>query len=297
MDAAVCAECFDLMEAIDCSRKGMMKKTWPSRAAACRMLAPLSFLMGCLLLIGCGEGDPASRDADESGGPRRLSYEIVTTPPHSTSALTQGLLLHDGAYYESTGGYGMSTLRRVDPKSGRVLQRRNLSKKHFGEGLALRDGRLYQLEWKGGTGFIYDRESFEPVGDFRYDGEGWGLAWDGKHFILSDGTASLRFLDPESFEVIRSVEVRDDRGPVDLLNELEFVDGKVFANRWHQDQIVVIDPETGLVEAILDLTDLERPRPHDPEAVLNGIAYDPNTGLLHVTGKLWTKVYLLRIQR
>lgn len=228
--------------------------------------------------------------------PRRLGYDLVASTPHDSLASTQGLLLHESVYYESTGGYGKSTLRRVEPASGKVLQIRDLAPTVFGEGLALRGDRLYQLEWKSGKGFIYDRETFERVGDFRYEGEGWGLTWDGTHFLLSDGTDRLRFLDPETFAVVRTVNVRNHLGTVDQLNELEFIDGRVYANRWHQDEIVVIDPGSGLVEATLNLAALERPRPRDPESVLNGIAWDPSTGLLHVTGKRWPHVHVLRIR-
>ena len=226
----------------------------------------------------------------------RLTYELVARTAHDPFASTQGLLLHEGVYYESTGGYGKSTLRRVEPASGKVLQIRDLPPTAFGEGLALRGDRLYQLEWKSGKGFFYDRETFERVGDFRYEAEGWGLAWDGTHFLLSDGTDRLRFLDPETFAVVRTVSVRNHLGSVDQLNELEFINGKVYANLWHQDEIVVIDPASGLVEASLNLAALERPRPSDPEAVLNGIAWDPAGGLLHVTGKRWTRVHVLRIR-
>lgn len=252
---------------------------------------PLSLsiaLIACLgSLVACGD--------QRVPEPRRLTYELVASTPHDPFASTQGLLLHEGVYYESTGGYEKSTLRRVEPATGKVLQIRDLPPTAFGEGLALRGDRLYQLEWKSGKGFIYDRETFDRVGDFRYEGEGWGLAWDGSHFILSDGTDRLRFLDPESFAVARTVNVRDHLGPVDQLNELEFIEGKVYANRWHTDEIVVIDPGSGHVEAVLNLAALERPRPSDPEAVLNGIAWDPETRLLHVTGKRWTRVHVLRI--
>lgn len=252
-------------------------------------LLPLSIaLIACLgSLVACGD--------QKAPEPRRLTYETVAGTPHDPFASTQGLLLHDGVYYESTGGYGKSTLRRVEPATGKVLQIRDLPPTAFGEGLALRGDRLYQLEWKSGKGFIYDRESFERVGDFRYEGEGWGLAWDGTHFLLSDGTDRLRFLDPETFAVVRTVNVRNHLGPVDQLNELEFIDGKVYANRWHTDDLLVINPDSGHVEATLNLAALERPRPSDPEAVLNGIAWDPETRLLHVTGKRWTRVHVLRI--
>lgn len=231
----------------------------------------------------------------EVSEPRLLTYELVASTPHDTLASTQGLLLHEGVYYESTGGYGKSTLRRVEPASGKVLQIHDLPPTAFGEGLALRGDRLYQLEWKSGKGFIHDRDTFKRVGDFRYEGEGWGLAWDGTHFLLSDGTDRLRFLDPETFTVVRTVNVRNHLGAVDQLNELEFIEGKVYANRWHQDEILVIDPGSGHVEAVLNLAALERPRPRDPESVLNGIAYDAASGLLHVTGKRWPRVHVLRI--
>lgn len=237
---------------------------------------------------GCADRPPAA--------PIRLAYEVVATLPHDITASTQGLLFHDGAFYESTGGYGESTLRKSDPATGRVERLRDLPARAFGEGLALRNGRLYQLEWKSGKGFIYDLESFERVGEFSYTGEGWGLAYDGEHFILSDGTARLRFLEPEGFSVAREVMVRNHLGPVDQLNELEFIEGRVYANRWYLDEIVSIDPATGRVEGILHLGGLQHPRPRDPDAVLNGIAYDPGSGLVYVTGKRWPKVHVIRLR-
>ncbi|MEM1443722.1 MAG: glutaminyl-peptide cyclotransferase [Verrucomicrobiota bacterium] len=227
--------------------------------------------------------------------PRELSYELIKSTPHQTDASTQGLLIHDGVYYESTGVYGESTIRRVDPESGEILKRRYLATKAFGEGLALRGDRLYQLEWQSGEGFIYHRETLEKIGGFSYEGEGWGLTSNEEHFVLSDGTSTLRFLDPDTFEVVRRVIVRDHRGEVDLLNELEWIDGKVWANRWHTDDLVVIDPRSGVVEATLNLFALERPRPQDPESVLNGIAFDTETGLIHVTGKRWPRVHRIRV--
>lgn len=264
------------------------------KMAGMRFLALFFCSAKLFLLVACDEVSE-SGDSVEVRGPRRLSYEIVKITSHDTSASTQGLLLYENVYYESTGGYRTSTLRRVDPGSGEVLKRSDLLPRFFGEGLALRGDRLYQLEWKGGRGFIYDRETFKYLGDFYYQGEGWGLTWNGEHFILSDGSPFLRFYEPESFTLVRSIKVHNHIEPVDLLNELEFVEGKIFANRWFRDEIVVIDPATGVVEAILDLAALERPRPRNRESVLNGIAYDPKTGFLHVTGKCWPRVYILRI--
>ena len=248
-----------------------------------------------LLCTSCGEETPESNKASKEPDPRYSDYEIVETTPRSKTALTQGILLHEGVYYESTGGYGTSTLREVDPKSGKILKQLSLPKQLFGEGLALRGDRLYQLTWKRGVGFIFDRETMKHLGNFHYQGEGWGLTWDGEHFILSDGTAFLRFFAPENFTLVRSVKVHNQLGPVDRINELEFVEGKIFANRWFHDEILIIDPKTGLVTRTLNLAPLEQPRPHDPESVLNGIAYDPKTRLLHVTGKRWPRVYVLRI--
>ena len=262
---------------------------------AARFVAYVFCLGGLFFLVACGDQESEQPRLDAVSEPHRLEYELVGTVPHDTAASTQGLLLHEGVYYESTGGYGTSSLRRVDPESGEVLKRYDLPASLYGEGLALREDRLYQLEWKGGKGFIYDRETFQRVGEFRYRGQGWGLAWDGNHFILSDGSAVLRFHDPEHFDLVRSVEVRNHLGAVDLLNELEFVDGKIFANRWFQDEILVIDPSNGHVEATLNLAALERPRPRDRESVLNGIAYDHATDLLHVTGKNWPRMYILRL--
>jgi len=251
------------------------------------------------LLVSCREEAPEAKNPDQKHDPRpqAIAYEVVKVTPHDTRALTQGLLFHEGFYYESTGGYGTSTLRQVDPESGKVLKHLNLPRRLFGEGLALRGERLYQLEWKSGQGFIYDRETLKLQGTFRYSGEGWGLTWNGEHFILSDGTSTLRFLDPESFTLVRSVKVHNHRGPIDQLNELEFVEGKIFANRWFHDEILVIDPASGAIEGSLNLTKLERPRPRSQEAVLNGIAYDPTTRLLHITGKYWPRIYTLRLQQ
>ncbi len=250
-----------------------------------RVFAPFFSLVS---VAGCADRTPPA--------PAPLDYEIVATLTHDITASTQGLLFHEGAFYESTGGYGESTLRKTDPATGRVERLRDLPTRAFGEGLALREGQLYQLEWKSGKGFIYDLESFDQVGEFSYASEGWGLAYDGENFILSDGTATLRFLEPERFSVVREVTVRDHRGAVDLLNELEFVEGRLFANRWHHDEVVSIDPKTGWVDGILHLGALQRPRPRDPESVLNGIAYDHGSGLLYVTGKRWPNVYAIRLR-
>jgi glutamine cyclotransferase len=256
----------------------------------------LLILMAFIGLVSCGDQKgEVVKEGNKPPEPRSLQYELVETLPHDANAFTQGLLWHEGFFYESTGGYGRSSVRKVDPKTGKVLQIRNLARDAFGEGLVLKDDLLYQLEWKSGQGFIYQRENLELAGRFNYVGEGWGLAWDGTNFIVSDGTVYLRFFDPKTFELVRSIRVRDDRGRIDQLNELEFVEGKIYANRWYSKEILVIDPETGFVEATVDLKGLKGSQLPDPDAVLNGIAYDPKTKLFYVTGKRWPHLYAIRI--
>lgn len=238
-------------------------------------------------LIGCGKQSVVSAET--------LHYELVATYSHDVQAFTQGLLFHEGKLYESTGGYGRSTLRRVDPESGRAEEVRFLPDSIFGEGLALRDGELYQLEWTSGIGRIYDLETLRKTGEFQYEGQGWGLTFDGEHFVLSDGSSRLRFYEPEEFRLVRTLVVTDENGEIDELNELEFIDGEVFANRWYDDEIVRIDPESGRVTGRLSVVNLQRPRPADPDAVANGIAWDPENRLLYVTGKRWPNLYVLRL--
>lgn len=227
--------------------------------------------------------------------PERLTAEVIESFPHDNQAFTQGLLYHGENLYESTGQYGESTLRKVDLETGRIEEVRYLSDEHFGEGLVFLGGKFYQLTWKAGVGFVYDAESLRRLSEFSYEGEGWGLATDGEHLIMSDGSATLRFLDPATFEVVRRVVVRDHRGRVEDLNELEHVDGQLFANLWYKDEIIRIDPASGHVTGVLALRGLLRPVPSDPDSVLNGIAHDPRKNLFYVTGKRWPRLFSLRI--
>jgi glutamine cyclotransferase len=203
----------------------------------------------------------------------------------------------DGHLYESTGLNGKSSVRMVDLASGQVLQRYDLPAEYFGEGLTNWDGNLIQLTWKSGTGFVYDSFSFALRRTFHYKGEGWGLTHDAKALILSDGSAVLRFLDPSSFREIRRMSVVDDKGqPVLNLNELEFARGEIYANVWQTDRIVQISPRTGKVLGWIDLSGLMA-KLADPDAVLNGIAYDAKGDRLFVTGKLWPKLFEIRVGR
>ena len=221
---------------------------------------------------------------------------MINTYPHDRAAFTQGLVYVDSVFYEGTGLYGASSLRKVDPETGQVLLLRGLPAQFFGEGITILGNRIYQLTWKSGAGFVYDKESFEPVQSFTYPTEGWGLTHDGSRLIMSDGTDTLHFLDPETLEETGSVQVRDSHGPVIWLNELEYVEGEVFANVWQTDLVARIDPESGRVLGWIDLSGLLEPADYAvPVDVLNGIAYDAETGRLFVTGKLWPKLFEIEL--
>lgn len=224
------------------------------------------------------------------------SYRTVAVYPHDPAAFTQGLVYAQGVLYESTGRYGATTLRKVDLESSEVLQIRTLPDLYFGEGLTLFDDRLYQLTWREQVGFVYDQETFRLLRTFSYATEGWGLCHDGQRLIMSDGTSTLRFLDPDTQVETGSIEVVLDGHPVSRLNELEYVQGEVFANVWQTDTVVRIDPETGQVTGIIDLRGLLLPEDRLlPVDVLNGIAYDKERDRLFVTGKLWPKLFEIEL--
>jgi len=224
------------------------------------------------------------------------TYRVVHSYPHDANAFTQGLVYADGHLYESTGLKGHSSLRMVDLESGRVLQELPVPSQYFAEGLAAWGSTLVQLTWQEHTAFVYDRFSFRQIRTQSYKGEGWGLTADGKELILSDGTAGLRFVDPATFRELRRVIVKDHGVPVLQLNELEFVKGEIYANVWHSDRIARISPVNGNVLGWIDLTGLlpagERT---DPQAVLNGIAYDAAHDRLFVTGKLWPRLFEIKV--
>ena len=231
-----------------------------------------------------------------AAGAPPIEYRIAFEYPHDTQAFTQGLVFAGGALYESTGLRGRSSLRKVELATGRVVRKRRLSDRLFAEGLALVGDELYQLTWTAGRAFVLRVKDFSLVREYRYAGEGWGLAWDGARLVMSDGSATLRFRDPATFRVEREVEVRDGHRAVGALNELEFVDGSVYANIWRSDRVVRIDPASGIVTGWLDLAPIaERERRAGTVDVANGIAWDGST--LYVTGKLWRSVYGLELLR
>jgi glutaminyl-peptide cyclotransferase len=251
------------------------------RAVLCLVIAPLVSLASAA----CGSGDrgPAAR------------YEVTARFPHDPTAYTQGLLWADSVLFESTGLYGHSELRRVALRSGRVLASRALPPDRFGEGLALVNGRLYQLTWQEGVAYSYDAATLAPRDSFYYDGEGWGLATDGKSLIMSDGSDSLRFVSPATFDVQRVVHVRYKGAPLYQLNELEYVGGEVLANVYQSNWVLRIDPATGTVREAISFADLYPDRPPTAE-VMNGIALAPDGHQLLLTGKLWPVMFQVRLR-
>ncbi|MHA6722126.1 glutaminyl-peptide cyclotransferase [Sphingomonas sp. RS2018] len=260
-----------------------------------RRLTPLV----ALALLGAAplpQAAPAPQAATPAAPVARYTVEVVARHPHDARAFTQGLLAHDGRFYESTGREGQSEVRRVTIADGRVEARRAIPSAEFGEGLALHGDILTSLTWKDGIAHRWDRTTLKAKGTRRYTGEGWGLTTAGSMLVLSDGTPNLRFLDPETFAERRRIAVSLRGRPIDQLNELEMVDGEVFANVWQTDYIVAIDPADGHVTKIIDASALARQvTVTDPDAVLNGIAWDAAAKKLYLTGKLWPAVFEVRL--
>jgi glutamine cyclotransferase len=264
-----------------------------------RRLVVVLVLVSSVSSLACQPGTVANLPDKKTPNNEAVSlsgYEVVHSWPHDPHAFTQGLVFHDGKLLESTGEQGRSSLRRVELETGQVVQKVDVPEPYFAEGLTLLKGKLYQLTWQHQLGFIYDAWTFDKIGQFNYQGEGWGLTNDGKSLILSDGTHQIRYLDPDNFQLQRTIAVVDNNGPVKEINELEYVHGEIYANIWHEDRIVRIDPQTGRILGWIDLKGLLKPgEVSDPEAVLNGIAYDDASGRLFVTGKLWPKLFEIRV--
>ena len=231
-----------------------------------------------------------------AGAALRYGFDVVNRYPHDPEAFTQGLIYRDGFLFESTGLNGRSSLRQVKLETGEVVQRQDVDKQYFAEGLADWRDRLIQLTWESNVGFVYDLATFKQVATFEYPGEGWGLTRDDRRLIMSDGTSTLRFLDPATFTEVRQVAVRDGGLMVDDLNELEFVKGSIYANVWFVDSIAMIAPDSGQVTGWIDLRGLLPDREARGADVLNGIAYDAQGDRLFVTGKLWPTVFEIRVR-
>jgi glutamine cyclotransferase len=224
-------------------------------------------------------------------------YTLVKVYPHDHEAFTEGLLFQDGFLYESTGEYGSSSLRKVELKTGKVVRQVSMPRRFFGEGLALLNGKLYQLTWQNHVAFVYDFKTFDPESHFDYPFEGWGLTTDGKSLIASDGSEQIRFLNPATFKVERTIDVVENGQRIVNLNELEYIHGQIFANVWKTDRILKIDPATGKVLRDYNLSGLLSAEDHQQFLdVLNGIAYDPDGDHLYVTGKLWPKLFEIKLK-
>lgn len=262
----------------------------------------LGVLMACvgttLALTACERGAAQAVPAATAERVERLRADVVEAYPHDRDAFTQGLVLSEGTLFESTGLVGKSSLRQVELKTGRVLRKVDVPAPYFAEGLARVGPRLLQLTWQDGQTFVYDAATFSRQGQFEYSGEGWGLCYDGRELVMSDGSARLTFRGSETFRPVREVAVRMNGTPVERLNELECVGGDIYANVWMTDTIVRIEAKTGNVTAMIDaaglLTAQER---FNPDMVLNGIAYDSTDKTFLITGKLWPRLFRVRFTK
>jgi len=239
---------------------------------------------------------PISGSLHAQEEPRQYGYRIVNTYPHNIESFTQGLVYHEGYLYEGTGKNGLSTLTKVNLEDADVLMSKRLSRRYFGEGVEIVGDQIFQLTWQSHMVFVYDKDSFEQLGTHYNATEGWGLAWDGEQLILSDGSASLQFMNPETFAPQGKVQVTLNGNPIENLNELEYIDGEVWANVWQTDFILRIDPASGVVNSIINLTGLsDQTELGSAEAVLNGIAWDAEQQRLFVTGKHWANLFEIEL--
>lgn len=264
-----------------------VRRTFAGKTDEMRSCSRILLGLAFLLLPGVS---PPEKSAPVYG------YKVVNIYPHDPEAFTQGLVYADGVLYEGTGLEGKSTLRKVALKTGTVLQLHELPDEYFGEGIAVWGDKIIQLTWETNVGFYYDRRSFTLIDQFYYSTQGWGLTHDGERLIMSDGSATLYFLEPGTFMEINRLEVTDEHGPVDKLNELEYVRGEIFANVWPGDRIARISPQTGKVLGWIDLAGLLGHYKNNREVdVLNGIAYDAENDRLFVTGKYWPKLFEIKL--
>ncbi len=229
--------------------------------------------------------------------PQFYTYQVIKEYPHNTESYTQGLFIHNDAMYESTGTYGHSVLSRVDLATGKALQTTRLEDKYFGEGSAILNDKIYVLTYESRKGLVYDATSFKQVGEFAYDTEGWGLTTDGELLIMSDGSSVIRFMTPDTFKEVRRIEVCTDKGHVNMINELEYIDGEIWANIYTQPAIICINANTGAVTKVVNMQGLQpESSKNDQENVLNGIAYNHKTKQFYITGKRWPKLFEVKFE-
>ena len=263
----------------------------------------LRLFIVCLVLWSGVRARPAGADEVDASAAERPSvlhytYKVIKSYPHDIRSFTQGLTYEDGFLYEGTGLYGQSLMTKRELKTAKLVKSQRLPHKYFGEGIALFGDKAIQLTWKSQTAFVYDKATFRPLEEFKYASQGWGVTFDGRRLILSDGTATLRLLDPNTYAETDRVTVRSRGRPVRGLNELEFIDGHVYANVWPTDYIAIISLKTGRVTGWVNLTGLcPLPRQRASNDVLNGIAHIPETNHLLVTGKRWPKLYEIELVR
>ncbi len=259
----------------------------------------LLFVLALVILPGAIFTSSCSNSPEDTPTPDKITlytYEVVHAYPHDQNAFTQGLVCEGGVLYEGTGLRERSSLRKTMLETGEVVQMHTLPDRFFGEGITIFGDRIIQLTWQSNTGLVYEKDNFEFLKEFSYSTEGWGITHDEDRLIMSDGTATIYFIDPESLKETDRIEVFDNDGPVVRLNELEYVQGEIYANVWQTDRIARIDPETGRVKGWIDLTGILSPEDRNqPVDVLNGIAYDAETDRLFVTGKLWPKLFEIKL--
>jgi glutamine cyclotransferase len=257
----------------------------------------LLVLLAAALTAGSASADKVDIDSFTSSSIKTYSYRIINSYPHDPNAFTQGLEYDDGLLYEGTGGYGQSSLRRVDIQTGRVVDIVHLEDEFFAEGIAIWKDRIIQLTWRSNQGFVWDKENLTQTGSFSYRREGWGITSDATRLIMSDGSDALYFLDPSDYSLQGSIRVTADGEPVKGLNELEYINGMIYANLWPSTWIAIISPDTGEVTGRIDLSGImdEGGIPKRRVDVLNGIAYDPSEGRLFVTGKLWPSLFEIEL--
>lgn len=272
-------------------------------AAAAVLLASAGFVITAGAFGACGQEAPAAdasgqTDTTSTSRTPMYAFDVVATYPHDPAAFTQGLQWFDERLFEGTGVVGTSSIREVELTTGRVIRKQDLEAPHFGEGIVILGDKLYELTWTSGKAFVYDWKTFKRTGEFKYDGEGWGLTSDGTSLIMSNGTSKLVWRNPATFDTTKSITVTDHGTPVEKLNELEWVKGELWANVWQSDQIARIDPATGKVLGWIDLSGilsaLDRSGKED---VLNGIAYDAVKDRYFVTGKYWSKLFEIKLKR